>query len=93
MKRLANDNEAFMMNIGAGLIIGYLIIAVAMISYYCHSIGFGMDGVLGTLWGIAPLIFAVGAMVIVAHWLMDPKLIIILGLIAGAAYYFVFVVG
>jgi hypothetical protein len=91
IKDIHRDRSAYMLNIGIGLVVGYLFIATSMIAYYCYSLDIMQGGFMSNLWDLAPLIFAVGAMIIVSRWLQDPKFVLIIGCIAGIAYYLIFV--
>ena len=93
VKRLGKDQDGFMLNIGIAVILGYALMATATLSFWFHRMGWFQDGFMGTLWTMAPFVFAIGAMIITSRVTMDPKFIIAMGVVAGAFYYVFFVMG
>jgi cadmium resistance protein CadD (predicted permease) len=91
MKQLRGDTDALMVNIGAGFIIGYVLLALASLAFWFHRMGWDDSGWMSTLWTLAPFIFGLGAMVIMTRLTMDPKFIIAAGIIAVAFYYIFFI--
>jgi hypothetical protein len=92
-KRIGTDNDAFMVNIGAGVVLGYALMALSAISFWFYRMDWFQDGFMGTIWTFAPFIFALGAMVITSRTTMDPKIIIAMGIVAAVFYYLFFVMG
>jgi len=80
-----------LINIGWGTVMGYLLIATATLSFWFHRMDWFQDGFMGTIWTLAPFIFAFGVMVIISRVTMDPKFIMGGG-VAGAVFYYLFFV-
>lgn len=82
-----------LINIGWGTVMGYLLIATATVAFWFHRMGWFQDGLMGTIWALAPFIFAFGAMVVISRVTMDPKFIMGGGVGAAVFYYMFFVMG
>lgn len=92
-KRLNDDSAGFMVNIGIVVIMGYCLVAMASLAFWFHRMGWAEDGWLAAIWSFAPFIFALGVMIISSRVTMDPKFIIIAGVVGAAFYYIFFVLG
>ncbi len=87
-RRLGEDRSAFMVNIGPMTIAGYLIIAIAMFSYWLHSKGMFQDGILGTIYMLAPFIFAFGVVLLAnRHIPQDPRYVLLVYALAAFVFW------
>lgn len=90
-KNIRKDRGAFMVNIGAAVILGYAMMATATISFWFNRMGWFQDGIMGNLWTLAPIVFGLGATIIITRLTQDPKIIVGGGIFAAIFYYLFFV--
>ncbi len=89
IKDLRKDSGAFMLNISPIFMLGYALIALSVLAFTFHGLGWTDEGFLASLWTYAPFVCGFGVMVI-ASKIQDPRIVVGLGALGVVIYYVIF---
>ncbi|MDD3493896.1 MAG: hypothetical protein PHZ19_10420 [Candidatus Thermoplasmatota archaeon] len=86
-KDLKTDSDAYMVNLGPHLFLGYALILTAVISAWFHHFDIFQGGIWQNVFAFSPVLVGAGVMVLVHRWIFDPKWIIGIGLVAALVFF------
>jgi hypothetical protein len=89
MKGLATDHDGFMLNLSIIFMLGYALVALSVLAFTFHGMGWADNGFLQDLWNYAPFVCGFGVMV-VASKINDPRIVIGLGVMGVIVYTLLF---